>query len=109
MAISTAGVGVFSFPHPLHNVFGISEMVGYQAPLVAALVSNSKRVKVFSIIMYVAVLLAIAINLVALVRPEEIWNQIKPFFGVVQRSLFASWFIWCAGYAVLLMPRRRSD
>ena len=108
MAISTAGVGVFSFPHPLHNVFGISEMVGYQAPLVAALVSNSKRVKVFSIIMYVAVLLAIAINLVALVRPEGIWSQIKPFFGVVQRSLFASWFIWCAGYAVLLLPRRRS-
>ena len=108
MAISTAGVGVFSFPHPLHNIFGISEMVGYQAPLVAALVSNSKRVKVFSIIMYVAVLLAIAINLVALVRPEGIWSHIKPFFGVVQRSLFASWFIWCAGYAVLLLPRRRS-
>jgi hypothetical membrane protein len=109
MAISTAGVGIFSFPHPLHNIFGISEMLGYQAPLVAALVSKSKRVKVFCIIMYVAVFLAIAINLAALVRPAGIWSQIKPFFGVVQRSLFASWFIWCAGYAVLLFPLRRSD
>ena len=31
------GVGIFSFPHPLHNVFGLSELVGYQAPLVLAL------------------------------------------------------------------------
>ena len=34
MALSAAGVGVFAYPHPLHNVFGISELVGYQAPLV---------------------------------------------------------------------------
>jgi hypothetical membrane protein len=38
MAISCAGVGLFSYPHPLHNVFGLSETVGLQAPLVAALV-----------------------------------------------------------------------
>jgi len=112
MAVSTAGVGLFAFPEPLHNIFGMSETVGYQAPLVAALVCKTdpraKRIKVFSIIMYAAVLLAIAINLIALVRPAEIWGQIKPFFGVVQRSLFASWFIWCTGYAVLLMRTRRT-
>jgi hypothetical membrane protein len=111
MAISTAGVGIFAFPQPLHNVFGMSETVGYQAPLVAALVCTMdpqmKRVKAFSIIMYVVVLMAIAINLMALVRPAGIWSQIKPFFGVVQRSLFASWFIWCTGYALLLMRMRR--
>ena len=112
MAISTAGVGLFAYPEPLHNIFGMSETVGYQAPLVAALVCKTdpraKRIKAFSIVMYVAVLLAIAINLVALVRPAEIWSQIKPFFGVVQRSLFASWFIWCTGYALLLMRMRRA-
>lgn len=110
MAVSTAGVGLFAFPQPLHNIFGMSETVGYQAPLVAALVCRTdpraRRVKLFSIIMYGAVLLAIAINLLALVRPADIWIQIKPFFGVVQRSLFAAWFIWCTGYAVLLMRMR---
>src|SRR5215472_8820590 len=30
MAISTLGVGLFAFPHPLHNVFGESELIGYQ-------------------------------------------------------------------------------
>ena len=34
MAVSAAGVGVFAYPYPLHNVFGISELIGYQAPLV---------------------------------------------------------------------------
>jgi len=111
MAISTAGVGLFAFPQPLHNIFGMSETVGYQAPLVGALVCKMdpgmKRVKAFSLLMYVVVLLAIAVNLMALVRPAEIWSQIKPFFGIVQRSLFASWFIWCTGYALLLMRLRR--
>ncbi len=60
LAISCAGVGVFSFPHPLHNVFGMSETIGLQAPLVAALacwrVPRAKYVVIFSIIMYVVVL-----------------------------------------------------
>ena len=107
MGASTAGVGLFAFPHALHNVFGMSELVGYQAPLVAALAcwSNprAKRVVVFSIVMYIAVLLAIAINLVPVIRPTDAWLQVKPYFGLVQRSLFASWFAWCAGYGLLLM------
>src|SRR5438874_8497512 len=32
MALSAVGVGVFAYPHPLHNVFGLSELIGYQAP-----------------------------------------------------------------------------
>jgi hypothetical membrane protein len=107
MAISCAGVGLFSFPHPLHNIFGMSETIGLQAPLVAALVcrrtSRAKQISKFSIVMYVVVLSAIAINLIPLVRPAGLWPLIKPFFGIVQRFLFLSWFVWCAGYAMLLL------
>ncbi len=113
MAFSCAGVGIFSFPHPLHNIFGMSETVGLQAPLIAALVCRNKprakRIATFSIIMYVVVVFAIAINLIPLVRPASLWPVIKPFFGIVQRSLFASWFVWCAGYAMLLMRLGRTD
>jgi hypothetical membrane protein len=113
MAISCAGVGIFSFPHPLHNVFGLSEMVGLQAPLFTALACRgsprARQVFLFSSVMYVLVVLAIAINLVPLVRPAGLWPLIKPFFGVVQRSLFASWFFWCAGCAFLLMRAGRAD
>ena len=110
MAISAAGAGIFAFPHPLHNVFGTSELVGYQAPLVAALVcrkdQSAKRLNVFSIVMYVAVLLAIAANLTTLNRHGDLWAHIHPFYGVVQRFLFAAWFLWCAGYGVLLLRAR---
>lgn len=106
MAISAAGVGIFAFPHPLHNVFGMSELVGYQAPLVAALVCrtnpNARQLSRFSSIMYALVVLAIAANLVTLDRGGTLWAQVKPFYGVVQRLLFAAWFFWCAGYGVLL-------
>jgi hypothetical membrane protein len=112
MAISAAGVGIFAFPHPLHNVFGMSELVGYQAPLVAALVcrkdQSAKRLNVFSIVMYVAVLLAIAANMTTLHRHGDLWAHIHPFYGVVQRFLFAAWFSWCAGYGVLLLRARWS-
>jgi hypothetical protein len=36
-SISAACVGWFAYPHPLHNVFGPSELIGYQAPLAFAL------------------------------------------------------------------------
>src|ERR1700750_2357470 len=36
MAVCAAGVGIFSYPHPLHNVFGPAELIGYQAPLLLA-------------------------------------------------------------------------
>jgi hypothetical membrane protein len=113
MAFSCAGVGLFSFPHPFHNIFGLSETVGLQGPLVAALVCRTqpraKQVVVFSLIMYVVVALALMINLIPLLRPANLWPLIRPFFGVIQRSLFASWFIWCAGYAVLLMRIGRAN
>ena len=31
------GNGIFAFPHPLHNTFGIYELIGYRAPLALAL------------------------------------------------------------------------
>lgn len=107
MAISCAGVGIFSFPHPLHNVFGLSETVGLQAPLIAALVGRrddrTRQARVFSTAMYLLVLLAFAINLIPLLRPTNLWAYIRPYFGLVQRSLFVSWFTWCAGYALFLI------
>jgi hypothetical membrane protein len=100
MAISAAGVGLFAFPHPLHNVFGLSELVGYQAPLVLALTwrrdPRLARVAGLSAVMAVLVWLAIALNLSSLDRSGAIWAHLKPVNGLVQRALFAAWFGWCA-------------
>jgi hypothetical membrane protein len=37
LAFCTTGLAFCSYPRPLHNVFGVSELVAYQAPLVIAL------------------------------------------------------------------------
>jgi len=106
MAISAAGVGVFAFPHPLHNVFGLSELIGYQAPLVLALTwrrdPEAKAAVAFSWAMAVLVSVMIALNLVSIARGTALWAHIQPFYGLVQRGLFASWFAWCAGLGLIL-------
>ena len=52
-----------------------------------------------------AALLAIVVNLSVLDRSGGLWVRIQPFYGIAQRALFAAWFMWCAGYALLLRFR----
>ena len=106
MSVSAAGVGVFSFPHPLHNVFGISELAGYQAPLVLALAwrrdPDAKSVVATSWIFSALVWLAIVLNLSSMDRSGTLWLYAKPVYGVVQRLLFAAWFGWAAVIGLML-------
>ena len=106
MAVSTAGVGVFAFPHPLHNVFGISELIGYLAPPVLAITwrraPQASALVAFSWVMTAVLWSAIALNLSSLGGDSSLWHELKPVYGVVQRALFAAWFGWCAGVGVLM-------
>jgi hypothetical protein len=67
MALSIAGVGIFAHPHPLHNVFGLSELIGYQASLIFALTwrrnPEASTLVTFSWVMTVLLWAAIALNL----------------------------------------------
>jgi hypothetical membrane protein len=106
MAVSAAGVGAFAYPHPLHNVFGLSELIGYQAPLVLALTwrreKRAAEVVSFSWLMAALVWCAIIANLSTLDREGSLWHHEAAFYGVVQRSLFAAWFVWLAGAGLIL-------
>lgn len=109
MALPAAGVGVFAYPHPLHNIFGISELIGYQAPLAMALTwrrdPRAKTLVVLSWIFFVLVWGAIALNLTSSFAP--IWFYVKPVHGLAQRALFATWFGWCAAVGILLFQPNR--
>jgi hypothetical membrane protein len=106
MAVSAAGVGIFAFPLPLHNVFGMSELFGYQAPLVFAITWRRdgavKHLVQFSWLMFVVVWLALAVNMSSLAAHSAMWEFVKPVRGLVQRSLFAAWFCWVAVLGVAL-------
>jgi hypothetical protein len=111
-AISGTGVAIFAFPHPLHNVFGLSETVGYQAPLVMALTwrrdARARELVRLSWIMFALVWVAIALNLATIDRHGALFAFERPFYGLVQRSLFASWFAWVA-LAGLWLYRRTAQ
>jgi len=112
MALSAAGVGLFAYPNPLHNVFGISELIGYQAPLVFALTwrgdARAKTVVALSWILSLLIWGAIALNLSSFDSQGPIWAFVKPVHGLAQRALFAVWFGWCTVLGVLLFRRTRS-
>lgn len=110
MAISAAGVGMFSYPHPLHNWFGLSELVGYQAPLALAITwrrdphsaSIVRLSWLFTLLMWVTIVL----NLSVLDRTGPLWAYERPIYGLVQRSLFAVFFSWCAAIGLMLFLKR---
>jgi hypothetical membrane protein len=106
MAISAASIGAFAYPHPLHNVFGLSELIGYQAPLALALTWRREKraagVVGLSWLMAAFVWCAIVANLSTLDRAGTVWHREAAVYGVVQRSLFASWFVWLAGTGLML-------
>ncbi|HET9817562.1 MAG TPA: DUF998 domain-containing protein [Rhodanobacteraceae bacterium] len=110
MAVSSVGVGIFAFPHPLHNVFGMSELISYQAPWVLALTwrraPQAKAIVSFSWIMAVLVWCAIIANLGVLDWRGTLQNLEQPVYGIVQRSLFLAWCVWLAGVSLMLVRSR---
>ena len=110
MALPAAGTGVFAYPHPLHNLFGLSELIGYQAPLVLALTwrkdPQAKFLTSVSWVAYVLICIAIAANLSSFDRGGVIWPYMKPVYGLAQRALFAAWFGWCAVVGLVLFQRK---
>jgi hypothetical membrane protein len=105
MAIPAAGVGIFAFPHPLHNVFGLSETIGYIAPFVLAFTwrrsAGSRATVRWSWLAGVLVVLSIGLNMTSMNRQGELWALVGPRYGLAQRALFASWFGWCAVVGIL--------
>ena len=106
MALSVIGVGVFAYPHPLHGIFGLSELIGDLAPLILALTwrrdSRMSPVVGFSWVMTGLLWISIALNLSSFNRHAAIFTSVQPFYGLVQRSLFVLWFGWCAVVGVML-------
>jgi hypothetical membrane protein len=110
MALPAFGTGVFAYPHPLHNIFGISELIAYQAPLVFALTwrrnPEGRGLVSLSWALYVLICIAVVLNLSSLDRYGLVWSYVRPVYGLAQRALFASWFGWCAVVGLLLFQKR---
>lgn len=60
----------------------------------------------FSWIMAALVWLAILANCAVFDRDSALWAVEKPFYGLVQRSLFIPWLLWAAGLGGMLATER---
>jgi len=111
--LSALGVGIFSFPHPLHNVFGLSEIFGYQAPLAVALSwrrdPDAKALVAWSWVFFAMLWIAMALNMSPMFPQSWLWQHLKPVNGLVQRSLFLSWFAWCTVAGLLMWRQQRES
>lgn len=106
MAISIAGVALFAHPHPLHNVFGLSELIGYQAPVVLAVTWRrhpmAGAVVRLSWLLYAVIVIAIVLNLSSVLGMTHVAAYVQPHIGVAQRVLFGAWFCWLGALGLLL-------
>jgi hypothetical membrane protein len=106
LTILSTGLAMSPFPHPLHNFFGTSELIVYQAPMVLALQwrkdPKATRLVSFSWICFIALWTSLALNFVIFFRDSQLWQMVKPGYGLIQRSLFAGLCIWLIGTGVLL-------
>jgi hypothetical membrane protein len=106
MAITVAALGCFPYPHPLHNVFGPTELIGYLAPPVLALTWRGEprlapAVR-FTLVISAILWISVAANFIVFFRGSEAWAAVKPVYGLVQRSLFVAWGAWATGAGLLL-------
>lgn len=113
MAISAVGVAVFAYPAAPHSYFGLSELIGYQAPLALAITwrgdSRARGLVRLSWVLAVLMYATIVANLAVLDRGGSVFAYERPFYGLVQRSLFVVFFAWCAAIGTMLfaLERRR--
>ena len=102
------GLGIFSSPHPLHNIFGLGSIIGYLSPLVLAFAwrkSPDRNVVVVSWMIAILVIVTMFLNL-----SPVFWPDLYPlqYYGIIQRSLLYPFFGWL-GYLALWALGNRDD
>ncbi len=98
--LSEFGIAFFPSPHPLHNVFGLTMIIGYFSPLMFFLLWKDKLglpFKRFSLIAFILIILGIFLNLTPAFAPSLYPLE---YYGLVQRFLIFTFYIYIAYVAL---------
>lgn len=92
--ISQFGIGLYPSPHHLHNVFGLSMILGYLSPIVIALswkIKLGKNFQRISYLTFILIMIGIFLNLSPAFAPE-----LYPlaYYGLVQRFLLYTFYTY---------------
>ncbi len=92
--LSDLGIALFPTPHSLHNVFGLSMILGYLSPLLFALLwpdTVRRHFKITSLVFFLLILTGIILNLTPAFKPDLYPLQ---YYGLVQRFLVYTMFLY---------------
>jgi hypothetical membrane protein len=95
--LTTTGYTIFEAPHPLHNVVGLLQLIGYMAPLAMAIAWRKQplvsKITRWSFICWGCVLIAILFNMAPMFEPKVYTSG---YYGLIQRSVFFVFHgAWC--------------
>lgn len=92
--ISQFGIGLYPSPHQLHNVFGLSMILGYLSPIAMALSWKERLGKSFQRISYLSFIL-IMIGIFLNLSPAFA-QDLYPlsYYGLVQRFLLYTFYLY---------------
>jgi hypothetical membrane protein len=111
--VAEVGLSIFESPHPLHNVFGISSMVGFLSPLAVALTwtrnPQLRRTRYLSMAAGFLLLIEIGLNLSPLFVNFGKSDYIRTHYGAIQRSLYFTFYGWLAYLAIMLFRRSTQE
>ena len=114
VSLTSVGIAICAFPHPLHNYFGLSATIGYQAPAALAIAwrndTKSRNLIIASWVCCALFWLAALLNMAPGFSAH--WaHLLKPHYGIAQRALFGAWFGWCviAGLSLWRREQRGVD
>jgi len=94
--LSQFAMGFFPSPHSLHNIFGLSMIVGYFSPLMFVVCWKNQlgtSFKRLSILAFILMLIGIFLNLTPAFSPNLYSLE---YYGIVQRFLLFTFYIYCA-------------
>lgn len=104
--VAFAGAGIFAAPHPWHNLFGISLLLGYLAPLVLAVgwrgARNAHSIRVVSMAVGVVLLVGAALNFSPLFIDYAPDDFVRAHYGLIQRMVHLPFFAWCGYLSITL-------
>jgi hypothetical protein len=90
LAILSAGLALCPFPHPLHNFFGTSKLIVYQAPLVFALQwrkdPQGAKLASFSWLCFAILWASLALDFVIFFRNGSLRRSVRPVYSSSARS-----------------------
>lgn len=107
-SLCAIGAAIFPSPLPLHKLFGLTSVIGYLAPFALAFGWRrmpGTRFLIGASLLFGTLSLAATVLAFSPLFSPALGEAIRPFYGMVQRSIHIGWYGWLAATGLLLLGK----